>query len=67
MDYGGRPVTLEYKIGRKQQGVTRIVINGRECPFDREANPYRLGGAMIEDERINVLMDRTDNRIEIIL
>ena len=67
MDYGGRPVTLEYKIGRKQQGVTRIVINSRECPFDREANPYRLGGAMIEDERINVLMDRTDNRIEIIL
>ena len=67
MEFCGRPVTVEYKIGGKQQGVTGVVINGSECPFEREANPYRRGGVMIEDARIRALLGRSDNRIEMTL
>ncbi len=67
MEFCSHPVTVEYKIGKKQQGVTGVVINGNECPFDREANPYRPGGAMVEDAAIRALLERRGNRIKITL
>ena len=67
VEFYGRPVTLEYKIGEGRQGVRRIIINGIECSFVREDNPYRSGGAMVEDDVLRSALKTQGNRIEIFL
>jgi cellobiose phosphorylase len=43
----GRAVALRYRIGTRTHGPRAITCNGRPVKFDREANPYRIGGAVI--------------------
>jgi cellobiose phosphorylase len=43
----GRPVRITYHVGAQGFGPSRIVLNGGDLDFEREPNPYRLGGAVV--------------------
>jgi cellobiose phosphorylase len=43
----GRPLRVEYRVGDRGAGVTALTLNGTPLPFEREANPYRLGAAVV--------------------
>jgi cellobiose phosphorylase len=52
----GIPLELLYRIGARGHGPIALWLDGRPLAFEREANPYRLGGAEIP---ISVLRERT--------
>jgi len=43
----GIPLELEYRIGARGHGPTALWLDGHPLEFEREANPYRVGGAEI--------------------
>lgn len=42
-----RPLRVEYRVGGRGAGPVALTLNGRALPFEREANPYRPGGARV--------------------
>lgn len=44
-----RMVTFTYHVSQGNCGPKRIVVNGRELNLNPEPNPYRAGGAIIDD------------------
>ncbi len=50
----GQDVQLKYNISGKN--VRSIKINGKKVEFEREANPYRTGGAMIDNVRLEAAL-----------
>jgi 1,2-beta-oligoglucan phosphorylase len=67
VEFRGRNVTIVYAVNGNNKGVTNIAINGTQHPFELEVNPYRSGGAMIEDSRLWAALNQDFNRIEITL
>jgi hypothetical protein len=65
MNFCGKDVKFVYRISQKQNGVSRIEINGKQCGFDREDNPYRTGGAAVADSALTQMLDRNLNVIKI--
>ncbi len=61
----GKDVKLVYLAGKNQNSVSRIEINGKQCDFDREQNPYRPGGASVADSVLKQRLDRNNNVIKI--
>jgi cellobiose phosphorylase len=47
IELAGRPVTLVYGVGTRGCGPIKLMLNGMDLSFDREPNPYRLGGAQV--------------------
>ncbi|WP_210234887.1 cellobiose phosphorylase [Methylocystis sp. B8] len=43
----GRPFEVSYRIARIGCGLIGVNLNGADLPFERRANPYRLGAAEI--------------------
>jgi CRISPR-associated protein Csx3 len=43
----GRSLRLRYRVGPRGHGPRRITCNGRVLAIDREAHPYRVGGAVV--------------------
>jgi cellobiose phosphorylase len=43
----GRTLALRYRIGARGHGPVQIVCNGESVPIEREAHPYRVGGAVL--------------------
>ncbi|MCW5891144.1 MAG: hypothetical protein KIT14_11420 [bacterium] len=43
----GRRVRIEYRVARRGAGPAALTLNGAPLPFEREANPYRTGGAVV--------------------
>jgi len=42
-----RPVRVTYTVGARGCGPVSLELNGRALPFERGANPYRTGGALV--------------------
>jgi cellobiose phosphorylase len=61
----GREVEFVYHVSGAGAGPKRIRVNGRAIEFEREANPYREGGALIGDEALEAALDRPRNVVEI--
>jgi cellobiose phosphorylase len=61
----GRDVELGCCVSGPGAGPKRILVNGREVEFEREANPYRVGGALIGDEALEAALDRPRNVVEV--
>ena len=61
----GREVELVYRVSGAGAGPRRVLVNGREMQFEREANPCREGGALIGDETLEAALDRPRNTMEI--
>ncbi len=47
VDLEGRLLRVEYRVGSRGAGPVALTLNGRAVPFEREANPYRTGGAVV--------------------
>lgn len=65
MRLADREVMLIYCISGAGQGVKRIEINGADAEFGRESNPYRVGGAVIENAKLRTILNATSNTIKI--
>ncbi|MCX5632176.1 MAG: hypothetical protein NTW93_00635 [Phycisphaerae bacterium] len=67
MELSGRDVKFTYCVSGSGRGVRRIEINGEDFEFGREPNPYRLGGAVIEDTKLKTALNKNNNTIKISL
>ncbi|MGA2916282.1 MAG: hypothetical protein ABSE89_09685 [Sedimentisphaerales bacterium] len=67
MELCGRDVKFTYCVSGDGRGVRRIEINGEDFEFGREPNPYRLGGAVIEDTKLKTALNKNNNTIKISL
>ena len=67
MDFRGRTVEFTYHVTGPGAGPREIRINDNPVTFDREANPYRPGGALIPDAVFEHACDRDVNSVEIAL
>jgi hypothetical protein len=47
VELGGRPVRVEYRVSARGCGPVALTLNGVALAFEREANPYRPGGAVV--------------------
>ena len=47
IEVDGAPVEIVYAIRDKGHGPTALSLNGEPLAFEREANPYRSGGAIV--------------------
>lgn len=62
----GRNVKLVYGVSGNNNGVSKVSINGVVCEFARQENPYRIGGAVVEDSNLQALLNSEDNIVEIL-
>ena len=60
-------VKLIYSVSGSNNGVKKIIVNGENCEFDREENPYRTGGAVIDSSKLQVLLNAKENVVGVIL
>jgi hypothetical protein len=51
-------VRIEYRVGARGTGTVALTLNGEALPFEREANRYRTGGAVVS---MAVLCARLDD------
>jgi cellobiose phosphorylase len=47
VELDGWPVTVDYRVGPRGHGPRALSLNGAPLAFEREANPYREGGARV--------------------
>jgi cellobiose phosphorylase len=65
LDFLGRSIRFEYQIRENNFGPSAILVNGKPVSFTREENKYRLGGAVIQVNRLNDLLHHEGNIIEV--
>ncbi|MFN2313558.1 MAG: hypothetical protein ABR531_03825, partial [Bacteroidales bacterium] len=65
MEILARTVTLIYHVREGNYGPKRIVINGMETAAGEEENPYRRGGAVLEEGVFSAMPEKGENRIEV--
>jgi len=65
LELAGKPVTVVYRIGATGHGPTALILNGTALPFEREANPYRTGGAAVSMEALGRLLTGAANTLEV--
>jgi len=65
IDLMGRPLEAHFRVGRAGCGVRRIELNGTGLPFITEANPHRLGAALVPRPTVLEAMKADENRLEI--
>jgi CRISPR-associated protein Csx3 len=46
-DLGAGPMRIEYRVGARGCGPVSLTLDGSPLAFEREANPYRQGGAVV--------------------
>jgi cellobiose phosphorylase len=63
VDVAGRPATLAYRVASAGCGPTAVTVNGTAVPFEREANPYRSGGARLSMAALARLLTAGENEI----
>jgi len=61
----GRSVALRYRAGARGHGPRALRLNGAALPFEREANPYREGGARVAMSALRERLREGENQLEI--
>lgn len=59
------PLTLVYRVGPQGYGPYRLVLNGAELDYQRQANPYRNGGVIVAASELSARMQPESNRLQI--
>jgi cellobiose phosphorylase len=65
MAFRSAKVNLIYQVSGSEKGVTKIEINDINIDFERESNPYRPGGAVIEDAKLKAALNKDENLMRI--
>jgi cellobiose phosphorylase len=67
VDIDRAPVTIEYRIGAAGWGPQRLTFNGSDLSFEREANPYRTGGAVVAIATLRAAVRAAENTLTVYL
>jgi cellobiose phosphorylase len=59
-DLGDRRLRVTYEVGAKGCGPLALSLNGKELAFERAANPYRRGAAVVSMDAIAQTARRDD-------
>ncbi len=59
------PIKLVYKTGSKGFGVKSMTVNGQLLTPEQEENPYREGGAVIDQKQLFALLKKDHNILKI--
>jgi cellobiose phosphorylase len=65
IELDGRRVSVEYRTQRLGHGPTAVILNGTALRFDREANPYRVGGVELSMAAVRDALTDTANTLQI--
>jgi cellobiose phosphorylase len=65
MELAGKHVSVVYRTVKLGYGPTAVILNGTPLPFDREANPYRAGGAEVSMAAVHELLTDAANTLQI--
>ncbi len=60
---GEHRLEIEYRIGERGHGPTRLELDGSDLPFVRGHNPYRLGGAEVRMADLAPRLGAAKNRL----
>ncbi|MGX2041532.1 GH36-type glycosyl hydrolase domain-containing protein [Methylocaldum sp. MU1018] len=61
----GRTVEVVYRVDGSGCGPTAVNLNGADLPFDRSANPYRLGAAEVPAAAVSAALADGINRLAV--
>jgi cellobiose phosphorylase len=62
-ELAGREVELSYRVGVRGCGPTALVLDGRPLAFERQENPYRMGGAAVSMEALRERLTPEGSRL----
>ena len=65
IELAGKPVQVVYRVAASGSGPTALTLNGTALPFEREANPYRTGGAAVPMAALRRLLTAAANTLEV--
>jgi cellobiose phosphorylase len=65
LELAGKQVKVVYRVAALGYGPTTLTLNGTELSFQREANPYRLGGAQVSMAELNELLTGGANVLQV--
>jgi 1,2-beta-oligoglucan phosphorylase len=65
IELAGKPVQVVYRVAASGSGPTALTLNGTALPFEREANPYRTGGAAVPMAALRPLLTAAANTLEV--
>jgi cellobiose phosphorylase len=65
VEVAGKPVSVVYRSENLGYGPTAITLNGAPLPFEREANPYRTGGAEVSMAAVSERLTDAANTLQI--
>jgi cellobiose phosphorylase len=57
----GRPLRVEYAVGERGVGPSRLTLNGVDLPFTREPSSYRTGGAVVAMDALRARLAASGN------
>ncbi len=61
----GFEIELELQPGPLGHGPTAVLLDGEPLPFAREANPYRLGGARVDNAALRRRLAAGERRLKV--
>jgi cellobiose phosphorylase len=61
----GKTVSVVYRVQELGHGPTAVTLNGTALRFDREANPYRVGGVELSMAAVRELLTETANTLQV--
>jgi len=67
LDYLGKRIKITFSVDGESSGVKQVRVNGISLPFERESNPYRSGGAVIDTAVLSKALNRDENTITVLL
>jgi cellobiose phosphorylase len=67
IELAGVPVEIVYAIGNRGHGPTALTCNGAPLAFESEANPYRVGGAVVAMDALRARLAASGNTLIVTL
>ncbi len=67
VELAGRRVSVVYRTDKLGYGPMEITLNGTRLGFEREANPYRTGGAAVSLAVVTDTLNAATNSLQILL
>ncbi len=67
LELAGHALEIGYRIGARGCGVLALSLNGTELAFTREANPYRVGGALVPMAEVLARLADGRNELDVVV
>jgi len=61
----GSELQIEYRVGPRGHGPQALTLNGAALPFERQSNPHRHGGAVVDLETLRARLTGTADRLRV--